>query len=163
MTSAGVAKVSSGLLDPGTVLLSSRAPVGYLAITTIPLAINQGFIALKPTEALPASYLLNWCHANMDEIKGRASGSTFAEISKKAFRPIPMLTPPPEVTSEFDETVRPLYERITANLAESETLSTLRDTLLPRLLSGELRPPADRGGLAAKEAAVRGSNDRGEA
>ncbi|MEO0054924.1 MAG: hypothetical protein RLZZ50_871 [Verrucomicrobiota bacterium] len=137
ITDAGLAKISSGLLPAGTVLLSSRAPVGYLAISAIPIAINQGFIAMKCSERASPEFVLNWCQSNMTEIKSRATGTTFPEISKKNFRPIPMVLAPTELMTAFTAATRPLYNRITANLHQSRTLATLRDTLMPKLLSGE--------------------------
>jgi type I restriction enzyme S subunit len=138
ITNSGLARISSGLLPAGTLLLSSRAPVGYLAIATMPVAINQGFIAIKCNERATNYFMLNWCRSNMIEIESRATGTTFAEISKSNFRPIQVLLPPKEVMSEFTERTSPLYARIIANLHQSRTLATLRDTLLPKLLSGEL-------------------------
>lgn len=138
ITDAGLAKISSGLLPAGTVLLSSRAPVGYLAIATMPVAINQGFIAMKCNARASNYFILNWCQANMPEIHTRATGTTFAEISKKDFRPIPVILPSKEIMDAFTKDVSPLYDRITSNLNETRTLATLRDTLLPKLLNGEL-------------------------
>jgi len=139
LTDAGIAKISSGLLPAGTLLLSSCAPVGYLAIAAMPVAINQGFIAMKCNESASNFFMLNWCQTNMAEIESRATGTTFAEISKQSFRPIPVVLPPKELMAAFSAKVAPLYAQITANLHQSHTLATLRDTLLPKLLSGELR------------------------
>jgi type I restriction enzyme S subunit len=75
----------------------------------------------------------------MAEIESRATGTTFAEISKQNFRPIRVVLPPKELMTAFTAKVAPLYARITANLHQSRTLATLRDTLLPKLLSGEVR------------------------
>ena len=138
LTDAGIAKISSGLLPAGTLLLSSRAPVGYLAIASMPVAINQGFIALKCNEYASNYFMLNWCQSNMPEIESRATGTTFAEISKQNFRPIRVVLPSKSLMSAFTAKVEPLYEQITANLRQSQTLASLRDTLLPKLLSGEL-------------------------
>jgi type I restriction enzyme, S subunit len=138
LTDAGIAKISSGLLPAGTLLLSSRAPVGYLAIATMPVAINQGFIAMKCNERASNFFMLNWCQTNMTEIESRATGTTFAEISKQNFRPIRVVLPPKELMAAFTAKVAPLYAKITANLRQSRTLATLRDTLLPKLLSGGL-------------------------
>ena len=141
ITESGLKKISSGLLPVGTVLLSSRAPVGYLALTTEPTAINQGYIALKPISGVSNYFLLNWCDSNLEQIKNRASGTTFAEISKAAFRPIPAVSPSRELMTKFHEFVEPIYERVLCASKEVETLSDLRDTLLPKLISGELRIP----------------------
>jgi restriction endonuclease S subunit len=141
VTDAGLQKISSGVLPAGTFLLSSRAPIGYTAISQVPTAINQGFIAIPPGGELTAAYLLFWTRFNMDTIKGRAGGTTFAEISKAAFRPIPVVVPPQGRLGEFERVVGPLIDRIVANARESLTLTDLRDTLLPKLISGELRVP----------------------
>jgi len=139
ITELGLQEVSSGLLPAGTVLLSSRAPIGYLAITEIPTAINQGFIAIKCTDEAPNYFILNWLRDSMKEIIGRANGTTFLEITKSNFRPMTIIVPPPEKMKVFVETVEPLYRKIVANLKESRTLASLRDTLLPKLMRGEVR------------------------
>lgn len=139
ITDAGIAKISSGLLPVGTVLLSSRAPIGYLAIAEVPTAINQGFIAMKCDGTLPNVFVLFWCHENMDLILGNANGSTFQEISKSNFRPIPVVVPPEPILKAFRERTEPLYRHIVENERESKALAQLRDTLLPKLISGDLR------------------------
>jgi len=139
LTAAGLAKISSGLLPAGTLLLSSRAPVGYLAIATMPVAINQGFIAMKCNERVTNYFMLNWCQSNLDEIQSRATGTTFPEISKQRFRPILFLLPSAPLVSAFTKTVSPLYDQIVTGLWQSRTLAALRDSLLPKLISGELR------------------------
>lgn len=142
LTKEGLQKVSSGLLPVGTVLMSSRAPVGYLAITKIETAINQGFIAMKCNGQLPPEYILQWAKSRMDDIQQTSSGSTFAEISKRAFRPFKILVPYENSIDTYTKIVNPIYARITANAEESKTLSAIRDTLLPKLISGEIRPNA---------------------
>jgi len=67
----------------GTVLLSSRAPIGYLAVAEIPVAVNQGFIAMTPKAGTSNLFLLLWASVAHEEIISRANGSTFLEISRK--------------------------------------------------------------------------------
>lgn len=141
VSAAGLAKISSGLLPAGTLLMSSRAPIGYLTLTQVPVAINQGYIAMLPGGRLPPIYLYFWCKANMEGIKGHANGSTFMEISKKAFRPIPALLPQQPVIDGFIAIAGALFERLVANEQQARALTELRDTLLPRLISGKLRLP----------------------
>lgn len=141
LSAKGVSKISSGLLPAGTLLMSSRAPIGYLAITQVPMAINQGYIAMPPGGALPPLYLLFWCRQSMEKIKNHANGSTFMEISKKAFRPLPALVPPTELVAEFCAAVDALFRRVIENERQAQILSSLRNTLLPRLISGQLRLP----------------------
>ena len=139
ITDAGVKNITSGLLPIGTVLLSSRAPIGYLAIAEVPTAVNQGFIALVCKKRLPNVYVLFWCYENLDYIKGISGGSTFAEISKKAFRPVPVTIPSEEVLTAYENIVRTRYDRIVVNTKESASLAQTRDFLLPKLMSGEIR------------------------
>jgi type I restriction enzyme S subunit len=138
ITDKGLAQISSGLLPAGTVLLSSRAPIGYLAVSEIPVAINQGFIAMRPRSGLSNLYLLFWAESAQEAILARANGSTFQEISKTNFRTIPVVRPTDTVLGQFDKAVRPLFRRMVSNERESRPLASLRDTLLPKLISGEL-------------------------
>ncbi|MCL6531176.1 MAG: restriction endonuclease subunit S [Meiothermus ruber] len=139
ITDAGLAQISSGLLPRGTVLLSSRAPIGYLAIAEVPVAVNQGFIAMKPRQGVSNLFLLRWARAAHDEILSHANGSTFLEISKASFRPIRVVTPPTPIMDAFDQFSRPMYGKVVENALESRTLAALRDALLPKLISGEIR------------------------
>lgn len=138
ITGRGLKQISSGLLPQGTLLLSSRAPIGYLAITQIPVAINQGYIAINATKDISNLYLLFWLQANMDKVIERANGSTFLEISKSNFREIEILLPPIEKHDEFLNTVELIFQKIVENEMQSKSLSKLRDSLLPRLMQGEI-------------------------
>lgn len=148
LTDAGVARIGSGILPIGTVLLSSRAPIGYMAISDVPVAINQGIIAMVCQKKVDSPYVLHWARSNMTTITSHASGTTFAEISKSSFREIPFLVPSEATHAAWDSLVSPIYGLVGSRARESSGLRSLRDTLLPRLLSGELRvrsaeqPPA---------------------
>lgn len=141
ITDIGLKKISSGILPKDTVLMSSRAPVGYLALAKIEVAINQGYIAILPNTKYSAEYLIQWCEANMAEIKGRASGTTFQEISKKNFREISFVCPDEKVIAVYTRTAKTLYDEITLKAKEKQSLINLRDTLLPKLLLGEVEIP----------------------
>ena len=84
-------------------------------------------------------FVFFWCEQHLDYIKGIAGGTTFAEISKKVFRPIPVVVPSSKSIQAFDEIVRPLYNKIVSNTKENEMLAQTRDLLLPKLMSGEIR------------------------
>jgi type I restriction enzyme S subunit len=139
ITERGLHQISSGLLPSGTVLLSSRAPIGYLAIAEVAVAVNQGFIAMVCDRKLPNHYVLQWARQNMHTIFANANGTTFLEISKKNFRPINVIVPSVELLDRFSAMAAPLHRRIVANLQESVILATIRDALLPKLISGQLR------------------------
>jgi type I restriction enzyme S subunit len=123
VTESGLAQISSGLLPPGTVLMSSRAPIGYLAVAEVPVAVNQGFIAMKAKPNVSNLFLLLWADSAQEAIVSRANGSTFLEISKSNFRPIPVVTPSADVMVAFDRLVRPLYERIVVSQRLAGTLA----------------------------------------
>lgn len=135
----GLAQISSGLLPKGTLLLSSRAPIGYLAITDIELAINQGYIAILNNPSISSYYMYLWCKYNMEEIKAAGNGSVFQEISKSIFRKLYFLLPPKDILYKFNEFIESYFLKIRSNQMQIITLETLRDTLLPKLMSGEVR------------------------
>ena len=139
ITDAGANSISSGILPVGTVLMSSRAPVGYLAIAGVPTAINQGFIAMLCDGPLPSTFVLNWAFTSMDTIKSHASGTTFAEISKKNFRPLPVIVPTSGVIEAYRTAVDSLFDLLTTSMKENAQLATVRDYLLPKLLSGKIQ------------------------
>ena len=145
ITEKGLAKIGSGLLPLGTVLLSSRAPIGYLAITSIPVAINQGYIAILCDKGLSNYFMFLWCKTNLEEIKNNGNGSVFQEISKSVFKELKITLPPKEILDRFDEMIESSFEKIRNNQTQIQTLSTLRDTLLPKLMSGEVRVNFDNG------------------
>lgn len=139
ITEAGMEKISSGLLPIGTVLLSSRAPIGYLAISEIPVAINQGFIAMVCLKRLSNLFVWLWTGENMEAILQKANGSTFQEISKSNFRPLSVVIASDTLHKAFDSIIGSLYEKLAQNEKESRTLAQTRDLLLPKLMSGEIR------------------------
>lgn len=138
ITELGVGEISSGILPIGTVLLSSRAPIGYVSITIAPISINQGFIALIPNESCNNYFIFEWLKANMELIIGNANGTTFLEISKKNFKPLSLCLPPKKLMQAYSLLINPIFTKIKSNLIQNQELSQTRDTLLPKLLSGEL-------------------------
>ena len=140
ITYAGAATISSGVLPPGTVLMSSRAPIGYLAIAETAVCVNQGFIAMTCDGPLPNQYVLHWARHNMELIVGNANGTTFLEISKRNFRPLNVVVPPRALCEHFQEIAAGLHQRVVGNLREMACLDQLRNALLPRLMAGDSWP-----------------------
>jgi type I restriction enzyme S subunit len=138
ITIEGLKKVSSGLLPKGTLLLSSRAPIGYLAITEIETAINQGYIAINCKNGFTNLFMLYWLKHNMDLVIERANGSTFLEISKSNFKEIKIVKPDLNTLKQFLIQAEPLFNFLISNEKENQELTNLRNTLLPKLISGEL-------------------------
>lgn len=139
ITEVGLSQIGSGLLPRGTLLLSSRAPIGYLAISNIEISINQGYIAFLPGHYFSNHFMYLWLKNNMRGIVNAANGSTFLEISKSSFRNIESVVPTKGILDIFDLLVKPSFEKILSNTLQIQSLSRLRDLLLPKLMKGELR------------------------
>ena len=143
ITDLGLAQISSGLLPINSVLMSCRAPIGYVSINAVPTAVNQGFITMNHSAEFHPLYVLNWIKANMQEIHNRAGGATFAEITRKAFRDIPFLKPANTLMKKYAELMEPLLRELEQLTRQTENLQVVRDLLLPRLISGELQIPEE--------------------
>lgn len=143
LTLEGLNQISSGLLPEHSVLMSSRAPIGYLSINAVPTAVNQGFITIRKSEDFSPLFILNWISSKKTEILSRAGGATFAEISRRAFSEIPFLLPNREVVNAFSDIANPILSQLEALTRENEALISIRESLLPRLISGELQIPEE--------------------
>lgn len=139
VTDSGLASIGSGLLPSGTVLMSSRAPIGYVAVSMIPVCVNQGIIAMVCDGPVSAEYMTTWARLHQADILARANGSTFLEISKGDFKRIRILVPDAGSMSAFSAIAKPLHARMVVAERERQRLAQLRDLLLPRLLSGAIR------------------------
>lgn len=104
-------------------------------------SINEHVYRLRTEPMLPQSFLFFWLSSDgtMDEMRNRGTGVAIPGLNSTAVRELPVLLPPAPLLEKFDECVSPLIHRIFANCNESRTLAALRDALLPKLLSGELR------------------------
>ena len=139
ITEKGLAQIGSGLLPIGTVLLSSRAPIGFLTITEIPVAINQGYIAIVCDKIVSNYFIYLWCKANMETIENAGNGSVFQEISKTSFKGLEVIVPSKVKLNQFDKEIEHIFKKIKSNQTQIRTLTHTRDTLLPKLMSGEVR------------------------
>lgn len=139
ITQKGLEQISSGLLPAGTLLMSSRAPVGVLAFAEIPVAINQGYIAILDDKDYSKEFIYLWLKTNMELVHSYSNGSTFMEISKSAFKSLDVLIPSKKEVDCFVQEVKPYFEKIRTNEIQIRTLTKTRDGLLPKLMGGELK------------------------
>lgn len=138
ITPVGVAESSARLFPARSVMLTSRATIGAIAINTHEACTNQGFITCIPNERVPLFFLFHWLSANVPTFQRMASGATFKEISRGVFKTIDVLLPPSDLVSRFEEAVAPLAEQILTLQRQVHNLTRTRDLLLPRLLSGQI-------------------------
>jgi type I restriction enzyme S subunit len=94
ITEAGLNECSARLLPPGSVLFSSRAPIGLVAINTMPMATNQGFKSFVPRPEVNADYLYWWLRANRRQLEDLGNGATFKEVSKAVVSRVKFPLPP---------------------------------------------------------------------
>lgn len=138
---AGLDSSSAKLLPKGAVVYTSRATLGVIAITEAQLATNQGFISLVPDPSFGAAFVYCALAALRDEVNGRANGSTFMEVNKTNFKSVGCPSPADDRLLAFRRRAEPVLDQITAVVRESRTLTAIRDALLPKLISGQIRIP----------------------
>ena len=140
ITETGLNGSATKLLPVGTTIISARGTVGRLALTGRPMAMNQSCYGLRGLAG--DSYLTYFSTKRLvEQLKQRAHGSVFDTITQESFAGVLVSLPSEGVIAEFENSVEALMLRIRENLLQAQTLATLRDTLLPRLLSGQLRLP----------------------
>jgi type I restriction enzyme S subunit len=141
ITDLGLKNSSAKIMPKDTVLFSSRAPIGYIAIAKNEVTTNQGFKSIVPKQNIGTAYVYYYLQNNIEVIKNRASGSTFKEVSGSVMKQIPALIPNDKVLKDFKNTCSLYFEKQMLLETQNQTLSELRDTLLPKLMSGEIRVP----------------------
>jgi type I restriction enzyme S subunit len=138
ITELGLHNSSARLMPRGTVLFSSRAPIGYSAIASGEVCTNQGFKSIVPKENVGTAFVYYFLRENLQAIENMASGSTFKEVSRTTMKNIPAVIPDEDILRHFQDDCAPLFEKQEILESENARLATLRDTLLPRLMSGEI-------------------------
>jgi type I restriction enzyme, S subunit len=132
----GLKKSSAKMFPAYSVMLTSRATIGAIAINTGPACTNQGFITCLPNAKAPLYFLHQWLKANVETFILHASGSTFKEISKGVFKGLDFLQPNAGLLQRYEQAVSPVADRLLNLQRSNQTLRRTRDLLLPKLLSG---------------------------
>ena len=138
ITALGLAKSSAKLFPGNSVMMTSRATLGVIAVNTTPACTNQGFIVCVPSDRMPLWLLFHWLKANESEFEGLATGATFKEITKGVFRKINVAVPTGQTAAAFERVVAPMMDLVLRLERKNRNLRTTRDLLLPKLISGEL-------------------------
>ncbi|MGZ8160230.1 MAG: restriction endonuclease subunit S, partial [Methylobacter sp.] len=138
ITQAGLEKSSTKLLSVGTTIISARGTVGRLALVGQEMAMNQSCYGLRGKAGDDFFTYLS-TYRLIETLKQRTHGSVFDTITRDTLAGVNVIYPNKSVISAFENLLSPLMERIKENLKQAQTLTTLRDTLLPRLISGQLR------------------------
>ncbi|WP_084510077.1 restriction endonuclease subunit S [Haloplanus natans] len=140
LTEDGLANTSAKVMPKDSTLLYSRGKnVGEVVINKEPMATNQGFICMNPDESIVPEVLLELVKGHRKEIEQLATGSTYPEISQRDLNQIEIPLPEKKAQENFAKVASPGYDYIYSLLIECDLLEEIRDTLLPKLLSGQVR------------------------
>ena len=138
ITELGYKNSSAKIMPRGSVLFSSRAPIGYISIAKNDICTNQGFKSVVPNNGCTA-FVYYFLLSNTENIESKATGSTFKEASGALMKSLELVIPSDDILEKFEKIMLPIFESQEKFEEENETLATLRDTLLPKLMNGEIK------------------------
>lgn len=138
ITELGLKNSSAVIMPEGTVLFSSRAPIGYIAIATDEVTTNQGFKSVVPKQEIGTPFVYFFLKNTLPVIEGMASGSTFKEVSGSTMKKVPAVIPDAETLAKFNNFCAPIFAEQRILEEQNQSLAILRDNLLPKLMSGEI-------------------------
>lgn len=139
ITKLGLQKSSAKMMPKDTVLLSSRAPVGYVALAKNPICTNQGFKSVVcNTSVIQPIYLYFYFRMNKNYLQSIASGATFPELSGSMMKKLKVLLPQMELQKEFSKKANIFISKAELLSEQITNLTQQRDLLLPRLMRGAL-------------------------
>ncbi len=139
ITQDGLAESAARLVPKGCTIISARGTVGKLAMAGMPMAFNQSCYGLWPSDGVSFRHLYLLVHTAVAALQQKTHGSVFDTITRTTFDGLIVISPPPNVLSAFEERVAPFFDASFASLQESVKLAELRDYVLPKLLSGQIR------------------------
>ena len=138
ITDKGLSESSSQLVPAKTILMTSRASVGFFALMDVEVCTNQGFINVIPYDEGMRMYLLFNLICRIPEIRSNAKGTTYPEISKRRFGQMDVTIPSKPLVTEFERLAGEIIRQVRCLKQENFGLAQARELLLPRLMNGEL-------------------------
>lgn len=138
ITELGLKNSSATIMPEGTVLFSSRAPIGYIAIAAGEVTTNQGFKSVVPKPEIGTAFVYYFLKHSLPIIEGMASGSTFKEVSSSTMKGAPAVIPNTDTITRFNNFCDPIFAQQRILEMQNQSLAALRDNLLPKLMPGEL-------------------------
>ena len=135
----GVENSATRILPAGTTVITARGTVGKIACLGIPMSMNQTCYGIRGASGYPDFFTYLNIRLTVDELQQRTHGTIFDTITRQTFKLVDTAIPPVEAACAFESMIEPVMSRILNNLHISLTLTALRDSLLPRLVSGEVR------------------------
>ena len=139
ITELGVNNSSTKILPEDTVILVARGSVGKYGMIAKPMAMNQSCYGLFSKSEYSQGLVYLMFARLIEQFQRRAYGSVFDTITTSTFVTTKVVSPPQEIVKQLKILIDPLFLKLKRNTLENQTLTTLRDTLLPKLISGEVR------------------------
>lgn len=143
VTDEGVKNCNSQLYEDDTVFITARGTVGNIALAGRPMAMNQSCYALKGKNGLSQYMVYMQTKKIANDLKKNASGSVFDAITVNTFKSQSIVIPKSEIECRFSLTIKNMFEKLKCNQFENFELQSIRNTLLPKLMSGEIRVPIE--------------------
>ena len=138
ITELGLKNSSATIMPEGTVLFSSRAPIGYIAIAAGAVTTNQGFKSVVPKPEIGTAYVYYFLKHNLPIIEGMASDSTFKEVSGSTMKSVPAVIPDAKTLAQFNAFCIPVFTQQQLLEEQNQSLIALRDSMLPKLMAGKI-------------------------
>jgi type I restriction enzyme, S subunit len=135
ISQAGLKASAAALLPPGSLLMTSRATIGVCAINEVPMATNQGFQNLVPTDAAITQYLGYLISYRAKDLLKLAAGSTFLEISRRSVAGFPIVLPPPGEQRKIAAILSSVDDAIEATRAVIDQLQLVKEAMMAELLT----------------------------
>jgi len=144
ITKEGLDNSSTVLLPKGTVVIAiTGATLGQVSRLEIESCANQSVVGVVESNEIPSEYIYLWLLHRINVIIQKQTGGAQQHINKTNVKNSLLLLPPQKFMKEFIETIRPIFNKISYNCFENQSLKELRNSLLPKLMSGEIRVPLD--------------------
>ena len=140
ITEAGLNKCSSNLYPKDTIFITCRGTVGKVCLVACDMAMNQSNYAIKAIDGYSQYYVFFLVKSVVERLIKKSNGAVFSAITSKDFDE-EILIPSQKAVEDFTNVIDGFFRRIFTIGTENSRLSLLRDTLLPRLMSGELEVP----------------------
>ena len=138
ITDLGLSKCSSKLYSKNTVFITARGTVGKVCMAGRDMAMNQTCYALIGKKNFGQHFIYMQTISIVERMKKKANGAVFSAITTRDFDSEKIIIPSLDIVSDYLMKIEPLYESILHNQQEITHLTNLRDTLLPKLMSGEI-------------------------
>jgi type I restriction enzyme, S subunit len=155
LTDKGLATSAAKYMPAGTILFSSRAPIGYVAIASNPITTNQGFRSFVPSEALDSDYAYYYLKSITELAEQLASGTTFNELSGSKAKTLPLKLPPLDEQRRIAARLDEIEARRAAAAERLQITRVLIDRLRGAVLAAAFAQGADMAGLAPLEDVLR--------